>query len=94
MPTKGTPSQTANLYECKPEKILTEQEKKAEQQRKKEEWKDCPRFEDYYPGDEYVDLVGFTFYNRGKASSNRLWLSPSEILLDKEWRTYERLKAL
>ena len=109
MPTKGTPSQTAILYQCKPEKIFTAKEKAAEQQRianlteaerlaeekkKKSEWTDCPRFEDYYPGDMYVDVVGFTFYNRGKASSNRLWLSPEKILFDPDWRTFERLQKL
>jgi len=73
---------------------MTEAEKKAEEEKKKKERTDCPKFEDYYPGDHYVDVVGFTFYNRGKANSNRLWLSPEAILLDKEWRTYERLKAL
>jgi hypothetical protein len=41
-----------------------------------------------------VDVVGFTFYNRGKATSNRQRLTPEEILFDKEWQTYERLTAL
>jgi hypothetical protein len=41
-----------------------------------------------------VDLVGFTFYNRGKATSNRQRLTPTEILFDREWQTYDRLKAL
>lgn len=76
MPTNGTPSQTASLYECKPSQS------------------DCSKFEDYYPGDTYVDIVGFTFYNRGKATSNRLRLTPEEILFDPEWKTYERLVAL
>ena len=43
---------------------MTSAEKKAEEERKKKEWTDCPRFEDYYPGNQYVDIVGFTFYNR------------------------------
>ena len=55
---------------------------------------DCYHFEDYYPGDEFVDVVGFTFYNRWKANSNRLWLSPTQILYDPNWNTYERIKAL
>lgn len=55
-------------------------------------WKKwCYHFEDYYPWDEFVDVVWFTFYNRGKANSNRLWLSPNEILYDKKWQTYNRL---
>jgi hypothetical protein len=113
MPTKGKPSQTATLYECKSPKPPTkaqqlaeqkrrdkltvaekEAEKKAEEEKKKKEWKECPKFEDYYPGDTYVDIVGFTFYNRGKASSNRLRLTPTEILYDTDRQTYERLKAL
>lgn len=55
---------------------------------------DCYHFEDYYPGDEFVDVVGFTFYNRWKANSNRLWLTPTQILYDPNWKTYERIKAL
>ncbi|MDR2415141.1 MAG: hypothetical protein LBD75_00560 [Candidatus Peribacteria bacterium] len=109
MPTKGTPSQTATLYECKsPQPLtkaqqlaekkrqeqLTEAEKKAEAEKQKKAWKDCPKFEDYYPGDTYVDIVGFTFYNRGKAMSNRLRLTPEEILFDTERQTYKRLVAL
>ena len=55
---------------------------------------DCYHFEDYYPWDEFVDIVWFTFYNRWKANSNRLWLSPTQILYDKNRKTYERIKAL
>ena len=55
---------------------------------------DCYHFEDYYPWDEFVDVVWFTFYNRWKANSNRLWLSPIQILYDPNWNTYERIKAL
>ncbi len=56
--------------------------------------KDCYHFEDYYPGNEFVDVVWFTFYNRWKAIDNRQWLSPVEILYDKDRKTYERIKAL
>lgn len=56
--------------------------------------KDCFHFEDYYPGDTYVDLVGFTFYNRGKATSGRQRLTPSQILLDTKRNTLSRLKKL
>ena len=56
--------------------------------------KDCYHFEDYYPGDEFVDVVWFTFYNRWKAIDNRQWLSPTQILYDKNRKTYERIKAL
>lgn len=52
----------------------------------------CYRFEDYYPGDQYVDLVGFSFYNRGKATSSRLRLSPEQILLSPRRKTLARLQ--
>lgn len=58
------------------------------------QWKkDCYHFEDYYPGDEFVDVIWFTFYNRWKAMDNRQWLSPMQILYDKNRKTYERVKA-
>ena len=56
--------------------------------------KDCYHFEDYYPWNTYVDVVWFTFYNRWKANSNRQWLTPMQILYDKNRNTYERIKAL
>ena len=56
--------------------------------------KDCYHFEDYYPWDDFVDVVWFTFYNRGKANSNRQWLTPTQILYDKNRDTYKRIKAL
>ena len=55
---------------------------------------DCYHFEDYYPWDEFVDVIWFTFYNRWKANSNRQRLTPTEILYDKNRNTYERVKAL
>ena len=55
--------------------------------------KDCYHFEDYYPGDEFVDVIWFTFYNRWKAMDNRQRLSPIQILYDKNRKTYERIKA-
>ncbi len=52
LPAKGgKPAQTATFIQC--------------QQKVKAKLK-CPTFEDYYPGDKYVDLMGVTFYNRGK----------------------------
>ncbi len=57
-------------------------------------WKDdCYHFEDYYPWDEFVDIIWFTFYNRWKANSNRQWLTPVQILYDPNRNTYERIKA-
>ena len=76
MPTKWTPSQSAQLIKCIPWK------------------KGCYHFEDYYPWDEFVDVVWFTFYNRWKAIDNRQWLSPSTILYDSNRKTYERVKKL
>ena len=50
LPAKGgKPKQTATFIQCQPS--LKEKLK-------------CPTFEDYYPGDTYVDLMGVTFYNR------------------------------
>lgn len=55
--------------------------------------KNCWHFEDYYPWDAFVDVIGFTFYNWWKANSNRQWLSPEEILYDTNRKTYERIFA-
>ena len=74
----ATPSQSARLTSCRPEQ--------------KEE-KQCYTFEDYYPWDEYVDLMWVTFYNRGKASANRRRLTPDKILHDPSRQTLERIKA-
>ena len=58
------------------------------------QWKkDCYHFEDYYPWDEFVDVIWFTFYNWWKAMDNRQRLSPMQILYDKNWKTYERIKS-
>lgn len=77
MPTKEVPSQTAKLIPC---------------QLSNKEAKQCPTFEDYYPGDKYVDIMGFTFYNRGKASYNRAWLTPTQIVNQKGRDTLKRIK--
>jgi beta-mannanase len=53
----------------------------------------CKTWEDYYPGDTYVDIIGFTFYNRGKATSDRAWLRPKQILIDDGAGLLERLQA-
>ncbi len=55
---------------------------------------DCYRFEDYYPGNQYVDVVGFAFYNRGKATSSRQRLTPEQILLSPTRNTLPRLQKL
>lgn len=78
MPTKQTPSQTAKLIPC---------------QVKNKEKLGCYTFEDYYPGDEYVDLIWFTFYNRGKGSSDRKRLTPTQIVYEKWREPLKRIKA-
>lgn len=55
---------------------------------------DCYKFEDYYPWDDFVDVIWVTFYNRWKATYNRLRNSPSQILNDKNRNTLTRLKSL
>lgn len=58
-----------------------------------EKKQNCFSFEDYYPWDNYVDLMWVTFYNRGKASYNRHRYYPDKILNDQNWNTLERLKT-
>ena len=82
MPTKWTPSQSAILFRCETPlsgKVLDYS-------------KECYRFEDYYPWDKFVDIVWVTFYNWWKATSDRKWKTPSQILNDKDWNTLTRLK--
>lgn len=79
MPTNEIPSQTARLIPCQP---------------RNKEIRNCNTFEDYYPWHKYVDIVWFSFYNRGKASYNRHRLSPNQIL-NQKWRdTLARLKKI
>lgn len=82
MPTKWTPSQSAVLYRC--ETPLSGNALDYS--------KECYRFEDYYPWDKYVDVIWVTFYNWWKATSDRKWKTPSQILNDKDWNTLTRLK--
>lgn len=77
MPTNQTPSQSAKLIQCSPWQ--------------KEKLK-CYTFEDYYPGNDYVDIIGVSFYNRWKATSNRLRLSPSKTISDNSRNTLNRMK--
>ncbi len=78
MPTKGweLASQSAHLITC------TQQHKKQSS---------CLTREDYYPWDEYVDLMGVTFYNRGKATSNRQRLNPWQIMEESRFTIWKRL---
>lgn len=78
LPAKGgKPSQTATFIQC-------QQSVKAKRK--------CPTFEDYYPWDKYVDLMGVTFYNRGKGNSNRRRWTPDQIVNAAGWKTLDRLK--
>ena len=79
LPAKnGNPSQTATFIQCT-------QAAKAKL--------NCPTFEDYYPGDKYVDLMWVTFYNRWKGNSNRRRGTPIDIVNAKGWNTLDRIKT-
>ncbi len=78
LPAKnGKPAQTATFIHCT-------QAAKAKLK--------CPTFEDYYPGDQYVDLMWVTFYNRGKWNSNRRRGDPRSIVNAKWRNTLDRMK--
>lgn len=55
----------------------------------------CLSFEDYYPGDKYVDMMGITLYNwgRGRGESWAVWRSFSDLLNDNNTRMYARIKS-
>jgi len=44
----------------------------------------CPRMADYYPGNQYVDLVWVTLYNRWRSRSAdwSVWKSPTTLLTE------------
>lgn len=79
MPTNQTPSQSAKLIQCSPSQ---------------KEKLNCYTFEDYYPWDNYVDIVWVSFYNRWKATSNRLRIAPEEIINDTSRNTLSRMEKL
>lgn len=53
----------------------------------------CVSFEDYYPGNEYVDVMGITLYNwgRGRGEYWAKWRSFPDLLLDKNTKMFPRL---
>lgn len=57
----------------------------------------CFTREDYYDP-QYVDIIWFTAYNRGKATSNRRWLSFDQIINDpvrnQRWRILQTKKPI
>jgi hypothetical protein len=54
----------------------------------------CPTFEDYYPGDDYVDVMWCTFYNRWKGNTNRQRQAPIDIINHPQRKTLSRLQAI
>jgi beta-mannanase len=54
----------------------------------------CPVWENYYPGDEVVDIIWITVYNRGKANSNRQRLSFRQIINDPNWNQRDRIRMV
>ncbi len=79
LPAKwGKPAQTATFIHCT-QSVKTKLK--------------CPTFEDYYPGDKYIDLMGVTFYNRWKGNSNRRRGTPYQIINHSSRRTLDRLKT-
>ena len=55
----------------------------------------CKSFEDFYPGDGYVDIVGVTLYNwgRGRAENWATWKTFSELLNNEKMNTFARMKS-
>lgn len=55
----------------------------------------CVSFEDYYPGNRYVDILGMTLYNwgRGRSEEWAVWRSFPELLNDPKTRMFERIKS-
>jgi len=54
---------------------------------------DCYKFEDYYPWDDFVDIIWVTFYNWWKATYSRQRYWPNRILNDTSRNTLTRLKS-
>ncbi len=65
------------------------------QEIKKKTW--CLTFEDYYPGDEYIDTVGVTIYNWWKWARSETWANwrtPMEVINEPWYHALDRLKKL
>ena len=54
---------------------------------------DCYKIEDYYPWDDFVDIIWVTFYNWWKATYSRQRYWPNRILNDTSRNTLTRLKS-
>lgn len=55
----------------------------------------CRSFEDYYPGNAYVDMMGMTLYNwgRGRGEEWAKWRSFPELLNDKNTKMLLRISS-
>jgi hypothetical protein len=53
----------------------------------------CLTWSDYYPGDDVVDMMWVSFYNRGKATSDRARYTPTQIMEEPDFMIRERLKT-
>lgn len=76
------PSQTTPVITCN-------------QEIKKKIW--CPTFEDYYPWDEYVDMLWVTIYNWWKWARKEEWAkwrNPLEVINEPWYRTFDRMKKI
>ncbi|MBP8016366.1 hypothetical protein KAZ01_00005, partial [Candidatus Gracilibacteria bacterium] len=65
-------------------------------QKQKEET-GCLTFEDYYPGDDYVDIIGVTIYNWGKGARSESWANwrtPMEVINEPGYWTLNRMKKI
>ena len=40
-----------------------------------------------------MDILGVSFYNRGKGNTNRLRQAPYEIINNSQWKTLDRMKT-
>jgi hypothetical protein len=53
----------------------------------------CLTREDFYPWDEFVDIIGFSAYNRWKWNDDRKRLSFEQIIKDPIWNQRERITS-
>ncbi len=65
------------------------------QKQKEETW--CLTFEDYYPGDDYVDIIWVTIYNWWKWARSESWANwrtPMEVINEPWYWTLNRMKKI
>lgn len=71
------PNQNAKLLSCTPSRKAR---------------LNCLTREDYYPGNQFVDIIGFSAYNRWKWNDDRKRLSFEQIIKDPTRNQRERIK--